>query len=345
MTLFEVTADALQAIPPTDFATEQIWERRDLQRLLRDNIAAVDESLLVVAEEFGDFEGSNRRIDLLCIDRDARVVVVELKRTYDGGHMDLQALRYAAMVSSLTFDQVVDAFERHLAHVMPDRQGDGREILADWLDDTDADELSGDVRIVLVSAGFGVEITTTVLWLTTAYDLDITCIRLVPHRVGGRILLDVTQLIPLPEAEEFTIRLRRRERAARAASSGRDWTQYVISTPQGESKPLRKRWAILELVQGLHKAGVPMVAIADVVPGARIISAPGTLIGADLISQFSQKYKSFGNNIHKWFTDHPIHHDDVTWLVSNAWGRQTAPTLDRLLELAPSQGFRYREAP
>lgn len=343
MALFEMTADALQAIPPTDFAAEGIWERRDLQRLLRDNITAVDESLLVIAEEFGDFEGSDRRIDLLCIDRDARVVVVELKRTYHGGHMDLQALRYAAMVSSLTLDQAADVFERHLARVSPDRQGESRQILTDWLDDTN--ELSGDVRIVLVSAGFGTEITTTVLWLTTTYALDITCIRLTPHRVDDRILLDITQLIPLPEAEEFTIQLRHREQAARTASSGRDWTQYVISTPRGESKPLRKRWAILELVQRLHSAGVPMTAIADVVPGSRIISTPGILTGPDLIEQFTQKYKSFGNNIHKWFTDHPIHDNDATWLVSNAWGRQTVPTLDRLIELAPSQDFSYRAAP
>jgi hypothetical protein len=341
--LFEMTTEVLQAIPPTNFAAEGIWERRDLQRLLRDNIAAIDENLLVIAEEFGDFEGSDRRIDLLCVDRDARVVVVELKRTFDGGHMDLQALRYAAMVSALTFNQVVDVFERHLARMNPDRQGEGRQILTDWLDDTD--ELSGDVRIVLVSAGFGTEITTTVLWLTTTYSLDITCIRLVPHRVGDRILLDITQLIPLPEAEEFTIRLRHREQAVRAASNGRDRTQYVISTPQGESRPLPKRWAILELVQKLHSAGVPMTAMADVVPGSRIIPTPGTLTGAELIDQFSQKYKSFGNNVHKWFTDHPIHDDGATWLVSNAWGRQTVPTLDRLLELAPEQGFSYRAAP
>ena len=35
--------------------------------------------------------------NLLCIDREANLVVVELKRTEDGGHMDLQAIRYAAM--------------------------------------------------------------------------------------------------------------------------------------------------------------------------------------------------------------------------------------------------------
>lgn len=69
MSLFEMTGEALSAVPVTDFAAEGIWERRDLQRVLRDNIEAIDDTLLVVAEEFGDVEGSDRRIDLLCVDR------------------------------------------------------------------------------------------------------------------------------------------------------------------------------------------------------------------------------------------------------------------------------------
>ena len=48
---------------------------------------------MVLAEEFGDWQDSRRRIDLLCLDRDAGLVVVELKRTEDGGHMELQAIR------------------------------------------------------------------------------------------------------------------------------------------------------------------------------------------------------------------------------------------------------------
>ena len=32
-----------------------------------------------------------------------------LKRTQDGGHMELQAIRYAAMVSSMTLDQAIEA--------------------------------------------------------------------------------------------------------------------------------------------------------------------------------------------------------------------------------------------
>lgn len=100
MALFEMNGEALTSVAATNFAAEGVWERRDLQRVLRDNIDALDDSLLVVAEEFGDFEGSDRRIDLLCVDRDGQMVVVELKRTSDGGHMELQALRYAASLSS-----------------------------------------------------------------------------------------------------------------------------------------------------------------------------------------------------------------------------------------------------
>ncbi len=65
------------------------------------------------AEEFGEFEDTHHRVDLLCVDKSGRLVVVELKRTDDGGHMELQALRYAAMVSVMTFDELVATYARH----------------------------------------------------------------------------------------------------------------------------------------------------------------------------------------------------------------------------------------
>ena len=53
---------------------------------------------LVISEEFGEWEESRRRIDLLGLDKDANLVVIELKRTEDG---ELQSIRYAAMVSTM----------------------------------------------------------------------------------------------------------------------------------------------------------------------------------------------------------------------------------------------------
>src|SRR4051794_3737718 len=101
-----ITADSLTRVKRTTFTEQGIQERSQLQAALRDHIDLISPDLFVVAEEFGDFEGANRRIDLLCLDRDGRLVIVELKRTADGGHMELQALRYAAMVSTMTFEQI-----------------------------------------------------------------------------------------------------------------------------------------------------------------------------------------------------------------------------------------------
>lgn len=60
-------------------------------------------------------------------------MVIELKRTDDGGHVELQALRYAAMVSSMTFDEVATAYSRHCALHAADKTVDPRAELADFL--------------------------------------------------------------------------------------------------------------------------------------------------------------------------------------------------------------------
>jgi hypothetical protein len=202
------------------------------------------------------------------------------------------------------------------------------------------------VRIVLVSAGFDREITTTVLWLTDLYGLDIRCVRLTPYRVGDQLLLDVQQVIPLPEASELTVQLQRKatqERAIRA-TVGRDWTQYVITGPDGESEPLRKRQAVLAMVTTLRAAGVPAREIATAIPPSRFLSVDGTLDGAELREAFTLTYPK--GDPGRWFIEDPIHDEGRTWLVTKMWGRNTEPVLERLTKLAPQQsGIGYEPVP
>src|SRR3954454_16860116 len=115
MPIFEITPSAIRKLSETTFSAAGIRERADLQRLLRSNVEVISPDTLVISEEFGDWEDSRRRIDLLGLDRDANLVVIELKRTEDGGHMDLQAIRYAAMVSTMTFEKVVDLYAAYLS--------------------------------------------------------------------------------------------------------------------------------------------------------------------------------------------------------------------------------------
>lgn len=168
-----------------------MYERADLQRLLRDDISVIDPGILVISEEFGNWEDARRRIDLLAIDRDPRLVVIELKRTDDGGHMELQAIRYAAMVSTMSFMDVLAAFEAHrMKHPGPELDTEPEEELRNWLDQTEVEEepeILSDVGIILVSADFGKEITTAVIWLNKFEGMDIRCVRLQPYNIVHRV--------------------------------------------------------------------------------------------------------------------------------------------------------------
>ncbi len=220
MALYEVTTENLSKINQTTFDQVGLRERTDLQRLLKNQIDVILPDTLVIAEEFGEWEESKRRIDLLALDRDANLVVIELKRTEDGGHMELQAIRYAAMVSTMTFERAVDIYSRYLIqNVNP---VDARTSILDFLGraEPDEDSFAQDVKIVLVSANFSKEVTTAVMWLNKR-DLDIKCIRLTPYRDNGRVLIDVQQVIPLPEAAEYQIQIREKEQKERREKADR----------------------------------------------------------------------------------------------------------------------------
>lgn len=227
MPIFEVRTNELVAVAETTFVAQGLYERGDIQRLLRNHIEVLDDRLMVIAEEFGDWLDSSRRIDLLCLDGDANLVVVELKRTDDGGHMELQALRYAAMVSAMRFDQLVETHARFKDKVAPDLDASRAAILEflGW-DDVYEDQFGQDTRIVLAAADFGKELTTAVLWLIDR-GLDIRCVRLKPYRMAnGPVLLDIQQLIPLPETASFQTQIGVKRQAERQNRSVRNEERY-----------------------------------------------------------------------------------------------------------------------
>ena len=226
MPIFEIKQDRLIALQPTAFSSHGLSERGDLQRLLREQVEIIAPGVMVVSEEFGGWEDSKRRIDLLGVDREANLVVIELKRTEDGGHMELQAIRYAAMVSKMTFEKVIDVFAQYLAS--QERKDDPRGTLLDFLgwDAPDEDRFGQDVRIVLASAEFSRELTSAVLWLNE-HGLDIRCVRLRPHTDGARVFLDVKQVLPMPEASEYVVSLREKKAEERQARDReRLWTGF-----------------------------------------------------------------------------------------------------------------------
>ena len=228
-------------------------ERTDLQRLLRDQPDVLEEGLFVVAEEFSNWEESGRSIDLLALDRFGCLVVIELKRTRSGDHMELQAIRYTAMVANLTQEQVVDAHRSYLQRRGID--ADPALRIDEHINNIvgpDSMIETASPRIILASAGFSKELTTSALWLNSN-GLDITCIKLQLYRSGADLLLDVSQVIPLPEATEYLVRLREKEeesvehrRSGRFELGGDAFAATIESAPIEFQLQLRKlhQWAV-----------------------------------------------------------------------------------------------------
>lgn len=253
MPLFEMTPDAFRPISEASFSELKIRERDDLQRLLRSQIDVLGDDLYVLTEEFGEWEDSRRRIDLLALDRDANLVVIELKRTTDGGHMELQAIRYAAMVSTMTFERAEQIHAVFLASI-GQPSAEARERILDFLgwEEPEEDSFAQDVRILLVSEDFGKELTTAVLWLRDR-DIDIRCVRLRPYLDRDTRLVDVDQIIPLPEANDYQVQIREKEQVGRKKRAERDddrlrfWEGLIAicrsrKTRHGDRKPGIYHW-------------------------------------------------------------------------------------------------------
>jgi len=348
MAIYEMTDSTLRKLSGTTFAQQGVDERRDLQRLLRDNIEIISPDTLVVAEEFSGWEDSKRRIDLLGIDKSGNIVVIELKRTEHGGHMELQAVRYAAMVAAMTFDRIVDVYRGYL-----DKSGseeDATESLLaflDW-DEPSEEEFAQDVRIVLASAEFSKELTTSVMWLNDR-GLDIRCIRLKPYQDGGRTLLDVQQVIPLPEAEELQVQIREKQRKERAARrDNRDLTRYDVTIQGRMFRNLPKRAVMYHVVKELCRQEVTPERISDSLKfGINLFrSVEGDVDSDKFVAQVQEESRvsgrAFKPSRYYLADEELIKSGGKTWALTKMWRQKRFAGLAGLLDAFPDADISVR---
>jgi len=341
MPIYEVTKDKFQKIEETSFSTAGISERGDLQRLLRNQIEIISPDTLIIAEEFGEWEDSRRRIDLLGVDKNANLVVIELKRTDDGGHMDLQALRYAAMISTMTFDKAIQVFNEYLSKSNNDEDAEHNLLeFLEW-DERDDENFAQDIRVILVSAEFSKEITTTVLWLND-YGLDIRCVRIKPYNDNGRTLVDVEQVIPLPEASDYITQLgtkNKKERILRVQN--RDMTKYDVTVFGNSEKHLAKRNTIFFVVKNLCDSGVSPEKNNELIywKGDLFLRADGIQNSNDFIHIVTGQRKAKGRTVDypRWYCEDGelIHFEGKTYAFHKMWGSRWGTAMNLLKENFP----------
>jgi hypothetical protein len=210
-------------------------ERADLQSWIQAHPDFLGSGLLLITEEFADWEGAagrvGDRLDLLFLDEDGRLVVVELKRGLAPDRTESQALVYAAYCDQLTTTDVVEQYAKF--HTVD--PGAARERIIDHAPVL-AEDQPGKVRVRLVAEDFPSSVTSTVLFLRElgsggpeSAKLDIGCTKLTAYALpDGSHILSAQPLIPIPETEDYLVR--RRKRAADDESSRVARTRAVNAT-------------------------------------------------------------------------------------------------------------------
>ena len=194
------------------FADFGLRERTHLQQWMADTPDALGEELLIIQQEFDGFADTRERLDLLALDKSGQLVIIENKLDDTGRDVVWQALKYAAYCSTLKKAQVLDIFQRYL-----DRHGDGGDAetkISEFLDEDSLDEVvlnaGTDQRIIFIAANFRREVTASVLWLLD-HRVRAQCFRVIPYGYGEELFIDVQQIIPTPEAEDFMISMAEKE--------------------------------------------------------------------------------------------------------------------------------------
>ncbi len=204
---FDPSENCLIELDRPSFADLKIGERYHLQEWLAKKPDVLGEELLIIQKEFDGFEGTRERLDLLALDKDGRLVVIENKLD-SGRDVVWQAIKYVAYCSSLNRTDIVNIYQQYLGN---GNNGDNaKKRLCEFLDVDELDEMvineGNTQRLVLVATSFRKEVTATVLWLIR-HGVRAQCFRVVPYRTGNETLIDIQQIIPTPEAQDYMIKM------------------------------------------------------------------------------------------------------------------------------------------
>ena len=204
----DTAANSITSLKLRTFGDLGFSERKNLQEWIAKEPSCLGEELLVIQKEFSGFSDTHERLDILALDKQGSLVLIENKLDDTGRDVTWQALKYASYCSRLSKENIRSIYQEFLAKTDPN--ADARELITEFLEADDYEEValnkSITQRIILIAANFRKEVTSTVLWLLN-FKLRVQCFVVTPYSMGDQHFLNIEQIIPTKDAEEFMIGL------------------------------------------------------------------------------------------------------------------------------------------
>jgi hypothetical protein len=236
MYIINKETNRIEKIATATFKQLGFKEREHLQEWIANNPACLNEDLLVIQKEFDGFNDTAERLDVLAIDKQGNLVVIENKLDDTGRDVTWQVLKYASYCSTLNGSQIVSIFSQYLSKIGSNESAEA--ILKEFLETDDFREklnIGNSQRIVMIAGEFRKEVTSTVLWLLN-YGLRVQCFKATPFKLEEQLILNLEQIIPIKEAEDFVISMAKKSREEvgvqeelkeRHVIRRRFWTSYL----------------------------------------------------------------------------------------------------------------------
>ncbi|MBD8848413.1 hypothetical protein [Priestia megaterium] len=195
----------LEEIQETTFFENDLKERQHIEEWIRKTPEILEEELLIIGHEYDKFE-VNERLDLLAIDKDGKLVIIEVKRDTTGGHVDFQALKYASYCSRLSPQDILEIYEDYIK--TNGLRVEALEELMSFLDVEDEEGLNSIIninqRIIIVAKEIDKRILSVCTWLYEN-NIDIKCVSIKPYKVDDQLIIDTNQIIPPDKLEDYYI--------------------------------------------------------------------------------------------------------------------------------------------
>jgi len=233
--VYRVNGTSAVSMATSTLEAAGLRERQHLQEWVLANPEILGEDVLIVTSEFDQWfskEGRDPdRLDVLGLGQDGRLVVAELKRDLTPDLVTMQAINYASRASRFTPDMLADAF-MSFHRGRSDAVGTSDDALSRLL--VHAPTLSADTlrnpRIVIVAGAFTPKVTSAAVWLSER-GIDITLTRIQAYALDEGHVVTVSQVWPVPQAEDFVVSPSRVATATAAPSSPEvEWTREDLVT-------------------------------------------------------------------------------------------------------------------
>jgi len=237
--------NSIKPLRARSFSELGFKERQHLQEWIAKYPSCLGEDLLIIQKEFAGFSDTQERLDLLALDKKGRLVIIENKLDDTGKDVTWQAMKYASYCASLKTESICGIYQDHLTKT--GQPGVASELIADFLEVADLSEVTLNrgvsQRIMLIAANFRKEVTSTVLWLMN-FKLQVQCFKVTPWSMADDLFLNVEQIIPVKDTQDFVIGLADKAQEEEQASSAeaarhairREFWAELIQAMQSKSK-------------------------------------------------------------------------------------------------------------